>query len=57
MFKRMQKQAIYEESIQKFFAAAEVYPDLELPTYGEVEEAGFKVENYNNGVFVDPDFY
>lgn len=51
------KQAVYEEGIRKFFAAAEVYPDLELPTYGEVEEAGFKVENYNNGVFVDPDFF
>lgn len=53
----VEKQAVYEAAVRKFFAAAEVYPDLELPTYGEVEEAGFKVENYNNGVFVDPDFF
>jgi|GEM_PF-4046527 len=51
------KRIIYDESIKQFFRAAEVYPDLELPTYAEVAMAGFHVENTNDGVFVDPDFF
>lgn len=51
------KQIIYDEAIMQFFRAAEVYPDLELPTYGECAVAGFDVENTNNGIFVEPDFF
>lgn len=51
------KQAVYDEAVRQIFRAAEVYPDLELPTYGEVAAAGFHIENSNNGVFVDPDFF
>ncbi|MCY8577127.1 lysozyme family protein [Bacillus haynesii] len=51
------KKVIYDEAIKQVFRAAEVYPDLELPTYGEVTAAGFDIENSNNGVFVDPDFF
>ncbi|UOE58080.1 nuclease [Cytobacillus oceanisediminis] len=42
----------------------EVYPDLELPTYEEVNailphlDAGIKTyKNLTNGIYVDPDFY
>ncbi|MGV7000401.1 lysozyme family protein [Priestia megaterium] len=51
------KQIIYDESVKEFFKASELYPDLELPTYGECAQAGFHVENMNGGVFVDPDFF
>ena len=42
---------------------AEVYPDLELPTIGELGEKGFTFIRYKekardkNDLFVDPDFY
>ncbi len=51
------KQIIYDYAMMEIFRAAEVYPDLELPTYGEVAAAGFHIENINDGVFVDPDFF
>lgn len=51
------KQIIYDESIKQYLKGAEVYPDLELPTYGECKAAGFNVPNTNDGVFVDPDFF
>ncbi|RHW32000.1 lysozyme family protein [Oceanobacillus profundus] len=52
-----EQQAIYNEHVINAFRAAELYPDLELPTYDEVREAGFSLINNNNGVFVDPDFF
>lgn len=47
----------YEHQVKTMFSAAEVYPDLELPTYAECYTAGFDVPNTNNGLFVDPDFF
>lgn len=51
------KQIIYDESIKEYLRASELYPDLELPTYGECKAAGFTVVNTNDGVFVEPDFF
>lgn len=51
------KNILYDEAVKAFFLTAELYPDLELPTYGEVKAAGFDIPNRNNGVFVDPDFF
>src|SRR5690606_23280347 len=55
--KDAEKQAIYNEHVMNTFRAAELYPDLELPTYEEVKQAGFSIENWNDGLFVDPDFF
>lgn len=52
-----EKQAVYNAYVVETFKAAELYPDLELPTYTEVQEAGFDIVNTNNGLFVDPDFF
>ncbi len=52
-----EQQAIYDAYVLETFKVAELYPDLELPTYTEVSEAGFTIENLNNGLFVDPDFF
>jgi hypothetical protein len=49
--------AIYQSAVLETFKMAEVYPDLELPTYDEVEAAGFSIKNLNDGIFVDPDFF
>lgn len=51
------KQAVYEARAMEIFKAIELYPDLELPTYNQVKEAGFDVLNLNDGIFVDPDFF
>ncbi|WP_067923515.1 glucosaminidase domain-containing protein [Alicyclobacillus shizuokensis] len=53
----IQKQAVYNAAIREAFKIIEVYPDLELPTYAEVEQAGFSIPNTNGGYFVDPDFF
>jgi hypothetical protein len=53
----VRKKAVYDTKVKQTFKAVEVYPDLELPTYKEVEEAGFKIPNLNDGEFVDPDFF
>lgn len=49
--------------LNDMLAAAEVYPDLELPKIGELGEKGFKFLRYKekerqrNDLYVDPDFY
>lgn len=45
--------------MSKFLSSAELYPDLELPTLQELEEAGFSFIHYSNKdrVYPDPDFY
>ena len=50
--------------LDKEFAKAEVYPDLELPTLGELGEHGWRYIRYrakerttNPDFYVDPDFY
>ncbi|SFJ66079.1 Mannosyl-glycoprotein endo-beta-N-acetylglucosaminidase [Paenibacillus sp. UNC496MF] len=52
-----QKRAIYESKVKELMKNVELYPDLELPTYKEVADAGFVIPNLNNGVYVDPDFF
>lgn len=46
-------------SLQDTLAAAEVYPDLDLPTIQELKDAGWRFAKWTNEkrVFVDPDFY
>lgn len=51
------KQAIYEDKVNKTFEMMEMYPDLELPTYEEVERAGFTIPRHGGGLYVDPDFF
>lgn len=53
----VKKKAIYDQKIMESFSIMEMYPDLELPTYEEVKQAGFDIPNLNNGYFVDPDFF
>lgn len=53
----LKKRVLYENKVADAFKAMEVYPDLELPLYVEVEAAGFQIPNLNNGYFVDPDFF
>lgn len=55
--KDAQQQAVYNAKVMQTFKAAELYPDLELPTYEEVKKAGFNIDNLNDGIFVDPDFF
>lgn len=45
--------------MNQFLAEAELYPDLELPTLKELEEAGFSFIRYSNKsrIYPDPDFY
>lgn len=51
------------DDLDEKLALAEVYPDLELPTIGELGEKGFMFIRYKekardrNDLFVDPDFY
>lgn len=52
-----EKEAVYNAHMMEMFKMIEMYPDLELPTYKELEEAGFKVTNLNDGFFADPDFF
>lgn len=51
------KKVEYEAHVKENMRVMELYPDLELPTYDEVEKAGFKIKNPTNGHFVDPDFF
>jgi hypothetical protein len=51
------QQAIYDAAVLETFKMVELYPDLELPTYEDVAEAGFSIINMNDGIFVDPDFF
>ena len=46
-------------SLQDTLAAAEVYPDLDLPTIQELKDAGWRFAKWSNEkrIFVDPDFY
>ena len=46
-------------SLQKTLAAAELYPDLDLPRIEELEELGWKFARWANEdrQYVDPDFY
>jgi beta-N-acetylglucosaminidase len=53
----LEKKVIFENKVKQGFAAIEIYPDLELPTYTEVAEAGFQIINNNNGFYVEPDFF
>src|SRR5579875_2895999 len=53
----VKQKAIYDAKVKQMFTIMELYPDLELPTYKEVEQAGFKIPNLNGGEFVDPDFF
>jgi len=53
----VKKKVLYEAKVKEAFKAIELYPDLELPTYAEVEAAGFKIPNNNDGLYVDPDFF
>jgi hypothetical protein len=52
-----EKQAVYDAKVMEVFRYCELYPDLELPTYKEVKDAGFNIPNTNDGIFVDPDFF
>jgi hypothetical protein len=52
-----ERQAVYDAKVLEVFRHCELYPDLELPTYKEVKEAGFDIPNTNDGIFVDPDFF
>lgn len=51
------------DDLDEKLALAEIYPDLELPTIGELGELGFVFIRYKeksrdrNDLFVDPDFY
>ncbi|MBP3199169.1 MAG: hypothetical protein J6N21_19510, partial [Butyrivibrio sp.] len=57
--KTNKKVASYSD-IKKLLAKAELYPDLELPTVKELEEAGFDYVRYKfqfDRTYVDPDFY
>ncbi len=51
------KRVAYESHVKESMRTMELYPDLELPTYEEVEAAGFNIPNPMNGYFVDPDFF
>ena len=51
------KQAVYENKVNQTFEMMEMYPDLELPTYEEVERAGFTIPRTGDGLYVDPDFF
>lgn len=51
------KQAVYDHKVMQTFELLELYPDLELPTYGQVERAGFDIKKRGEGVYVDPDFF
>lgn len=51
------RQAVYEKKVLETFEMMDLYPDLELPTYDEVERAGFKITRHSNGLYVDPDFF
>ncbi len=53
----VRKKAAYDQQVKAMLKNVEVYPDLELPTYDEVEAAGFKINNINDGIYVDPDFF
>ncbi|QHW35654.1 glucosaminidase domain-containing protein (plasmid) [Paenibacillus rhizovicinus] len=53
----VKQKVLYEAKIKKNFTAVEIYPDLELPTYTEVAEAGFQIINNNDGFYVEPDFF
>lgn len=48
----------YDE-MNSYLSEAELYPDLELPTLKELEEAGFRFIRYSNKrrIYPDPDFY
>ena len=48
------------DTINKMLSNAELYPDLELPTLKEFDEAGFRFVRYASNpdrVYPDPDFY
>jgi beta-N-acetylglucosaminidase len=53
----VKKKALYDAKVKEMFKSMEVYPDLELPTYKEVADAGFQIKNLNGGEYVDPDFF
>ena len=61
----VQTSAIAAENIGNYFSlkntlsAAEVYPDLDLPTIQELKDLGWRFAKWSNEkrVFVDPDFY
>ena len=46
-------------NLQDSLAAAELYPDLDLPTIDELDKLGWKFAKWanENRIFVDPDFY
>ena len=46
-------------NLQESLAAAELYPDLDLPKIEELKELGWRFAKWNNEhrVYVDPDFY
>ena len=52
-----------KEELSQKLAAAELYPDLELPTIGELGKLGFRFIRYRDkerdaeDLYVDPDFY
>lgn len=51
------KQAVYDHKVMQTFDLLELYPDLELPTYGQVKRAGFDIRKRGDNVYVDPDFF
>lgn len=46
-------------NLQESLAAAELYPDLDLPTIAELKELGWRFAKWANDdrIYVDPDFY
>lgn len=63
--KNLSSQVKFKEydDLSKEMAIAELYPDLELPTIGELRKLGFAFLRYKekerelDNLFVDPDFY
>ncbi|GAK42057.1 hypothetical protein TCA2_4549 [Paenibacillus sp. TCA20] len=53
----VRKKAVYDQQVKEMMKGVEVYPDLELPTYAQVADAGFEIRNLNDGIYVDPDFF
>ncbi|AOQ24721.1 hypothetical protein MTAT_04800 [Moorella thermoacetica] len=51
-----QRQLDYQAVVEKL-RDVEIYPDLELPTYAELNEAGFVGDISNRAKYPDPDFY
>ena len=56
--KKTTKKFTYKQ-INEYLSEKELYPDLELPTIKEFNDAGFRFVRYSNPKrkYPDPDFY